>query len=714
MLAALQWLVLIFEQHFIAVYIQERIRRSDRESRRSGHVESGQDALATGARGAAHTTLARSAAALALPSIGFGSVYMKLWNTLSLMSREPHPQVSQMATDIINYISNQVDSVGRELESARSSGSSSSLPPSPNTRVHHHHEHTKTLPTPGHRRGKSGLPHTISEESVANRDRDRDSTSERDRTRDSTSSNSSQPTKKPIVSTQFVEWASSMFARGEEEGGGVCAGVGDADAASVAAAASTSASASAAADVESRAHHQRVWRRARNRSLRRDAAAMSRSRVARLETQVFNSRCPLPPAVVVFHPYEQHVAVASKENFGIWDWGTGAKVCGGSWRRSWGRISALAYLNAHERALPALLAAWRALDVRPAPDYRPPPAQPIYMSGGGGTYSAPPPGVQLRWSAWRRSLALAGPAPALRVWDAHQELHCLDIPTGCEAAATSLWRGGEWLGGGGGAEGESWAWQVVCGFGDGSVRAWDERAPAAAALSLHHHAAPVLCAALRSDRPALITGCMNGEVRLYDTRKPSAVVEEVRAPGPLAAIDLHPLCNLLACGSVNQCISIYDLKGLLLNTIKFHEGFMGARIGPMRDGRGLEGLDGVGVRVGGAAVTLAVQPRAAAALPPVTAPPLLPYRTLQVSGCVREELRDGACTARGRGGASHARDTALNNYTQVFIEMSRVPRFIQKSRQYLHYVVLLIFLYTKLRIQSYEITRDIYRLITDN
>ncbi|XP_037293726.1 protein raptor homolog isoform X3 [Manduca sexta] len=649
-LAALQWLVLIFEQHFIAVYIQERIRRSDRESRRSGHVESGQDALATGARGAAHTTLARSAAALALPSIGFGSVYMKLWNTLSLMSREPHPQVSQMATDIINYISNQVDSVGRELESARSSGSSSSLPPSPNTRVHHHHEHTKTLPTPGHRRGKSGLPHTISEESVANRDRDRDSTSERDRTRDSTSSNSTgQPTKKPIVSTQFVEWASSMFARGEEEGGGVCAGVGDADAASVAAAASTSASASAAADVESRAHHQRVWRRARNRSLRRDAAgqcrtppppadtplqtSMSRSRVARLETQVFNSRCPLPPAVVVFHPYEQHVAVASKENFGIWDWGTGAKVCGGSWRRSWGRISALAYLNAHERALvavgataghvavfragpggggggePALLAAWRALDVRPAPDYRPPPAQPIYslaqlvsdqftstddkqannkgkqadpnLSGGGGTYSAPPPGVQLRWSAWRRSLALAGPAPALRVWDAHQELHCLDIPTGCEAAATSLWRGGEWLGGGGGAEGESWAWQVVCGFGDGSVRAWDERAPAAAALSLHHHAAPVLCAALRSDRPALITGCMNGEVRLYDTRKPSAVVEEVRAPGPLAAIDLHPLCNLLACGSVNQCISIYDLKGLLLNTIKFHEGFMGARIGPV-------------------------------------------------------------------------------------------------------------------------------------
>lgn len=35
---------------------------------------------------------------------------MKLWNTLTTMAREPHPQISQMANDIINYISNQVRS----------------------------------------------------------------------------------------------------------------------------------------------------------------------------------------------------------------------------------------------------------------------------------------------------------------------------------------------------------------------------------------------------------------------------------------------------------------------------------------------------------------------------------------------------------------------------------------------------------------------------
>lgn len=36
-----------------------------------------------------------------------------------------------------------------------------------------------------------------------------------------------------------------------------------------------------------------------------------------------------------------------------------------------------------------------------------------------------------------------------------------------------------------------------------------------------------------------------GVIRVYDTRT-LAATEVVRAPGPLAALDLHPLCNLLA------------------------------------------------------------------------------------------------------------------------------------------------------------------------
>ncbi|KAL0892629.1 hypothetical protein ABMA27_014356 [Loxostege sticticalis] len=612
-LAALQWLVLTFEQHFIAVYLQECERRNySRGSRRarperSMDLDRAVDALALGARSPG--SLTRTARA-ALPSIGFGSVYMKLWSTLSAMSREPHPQISQMASDIISYISSQADTVGREVEvPARSgSGNSASLPPSPNTRpspLAHaaHASDARTLPHPGSRRAKTGLPHTISEDSVAQRDR------EALRDRDSTSSNSSQPAKKPIVHSQFVEWAARAFGQPEES----------------------------PPDCESRAHHERVWRYARNKSLRREARALRGARCARLETQAFHSRCPLPPAVVLFHPYDQHAAVASKDNFGIWDWGTAAKLCVGSWKRAWGRISSLAYLNAHEHALlavashsgnlaiyrpsgsitePALVAAWRALDVRPQPDYRPPPAQPLIslaqlvseqfisaderhgtrqkqadadmVAGGvmsnspgaapGAAYGATPPSTLLRWCARRRTLALAGPAPSVRLWDAHAELLHADIDTQCEAGVTSLWRGSDGSGGGGGGASH----ELVCGFGDGSVRAWDERAPAAPAYSLHHHAAPVLAAAARHDRNTLVTVCAEGYVRTYDARRLTACARDVlRAPGPLAAADVHPLADVLACGSVNQCISVYDLRGAHLNSIKFHEGFMGARIGPV-------------------------------------------------------------------------------------------------------------------------------------
>ncbi|XP_041978597.1 uncharacterized protein LOC121732708 isoform X2 [Aricia agestis] len=478
-----------------------------------------------------------------------------------------------------------------------------SQPSSPNTRAATHDARMHTLP--GGRRGKSGLPHTISEDSVHARDRD------------SFSSTSSQSLKKPIVSTQFVEWATAQFARGEGGESGVagctCSRAAPAQAPpSAAPPASGPAPSSPLDDCESAAYHERLWRKARNASIRKEARALRGCRAPRLETQAFHSRCPLPPAVVLFHPYEQHAAVASKDNFGVWDWGTAAKLCVGRWERAWGRITSLAYLNAHARALlavashagnvavyrpgssgtePALVGAWRALDVRPAPEYRPPPAQPIYSlaqlvteqwstgdekqvnknksadskSGAMSAYSPPPPATLVRWGARAGVLALGGAAPALRLWDARAELLLRDVPTGSDAPVTALWLGGD---------------TALAGFGDGAVRAWDARAPRPL-FALPPLAARVLCAAPRPDLHALVAGGVDGEVRIYDTRKLSSPVHTVRAPAPLAALDVHPRADLLACGSVNQCISIYDLRGSHLNTIKFHEGFMGARIGPV-------------------------------------------------------------------------------------------------------------------------------------
>lgn len=191
-------------------------------------MDHGQDALEP-AR--APLPLARAHSALALPTIGFGSVYMKLWHTLTALVREPHPQVAQMAADIVAYVADQVDSVGREPE-ARSG--SSSLPPSPHARP--------DAPTRAPRR----LPHAASDEPVAPGGSRAPSPAPGVRP-------PAGPCKRAIVSTHFVEWASAQFARAESD--------------------------ARADDCESRAHHERAWRRTRNASLRREAKGGRRSRL---------------------------------------------------------------------------------------------------------------------------------------------------------------------------------------------------------------------------------------------------------------------------------------------------------------------------------------------------------------------------------------------------------------------------------------------------
>lgn len=60
------------------------------------------------------------------------------------------------------------------------------------------------------------------------------------------------------------------------------------------------------------------FRYLRNASLRNDSKE-ERKRIlnGRLEHQVFNSRSPDSPNVIMFHPYETYLAVAAKDSYGL-------------------------------------------------------------------------------------------------------------------------------------------------------------------------------------------------------------------------------------------------------------------------------------------------------------------------------------------------------------------------------------------------------------
>lgn len=71
-------------------------------------------------------------------TIGFGSIYMKLWHGLMCLCRDPHPDVAQLAQKLIDYIVTQaVDLISAKEATKENFGSSMSLPPSPNTRINY-------------------------------------------------------------------------------------------------------------------------------------------------------------------------------------------------------------------------------------------------------------------------------------------------------------------------------------------------------------------------------------------------------------------------------------------------------------------------------------------------------------------------------------------------------------------------------------------------
>lgn len=44
-----------------------------------------------------------------LPSLSYGSVYMKLWHGLCSLDNDPHPAVASMSQKVTNHIRNQVN-----------------------------------------------------------------------------------------------------------------------------------------------------------------------------------------------------------------------------------------------------------------------------------------------------------------------------------------------------------------------------------------------------------------------------------------------------------------------------------------------------------------------------------------------------------------------------------------------------------------------------
>lgn len=486
-----------------------------------------------------------SISSLAMGGVQFGSVYQKLWDGLTALDSDPYPGVSSLSRIVTDYIRDQVKeaTAPREVVEAKAS----SLPPSPSNRSYLSGNNESTPPgissstdklisrsiqlTP---RSKKPVPNTISEDIVEEEDLKR----------------------KPLVSTQFVDWSCNYFAQPI-----MCLKKNR-------------------IDIESPDYYRREWRYLKNTEMRKEAKnevlKMSHSRI---ESQLFSTKCTLPAQAVTFHPYDPHIAIAVKDNITIWDYIKndkhqvlrGEKLVTGNTVR---KICSLSYVNPHDTPFLASISDDGFLRVHSTKSgdlVTAWPASPKKSNPGSFPNNSLNKSYVMDWDQERQEFIVGGNSQFLRIWDAERELMTADIPTGADSCVSSISL-------------DPTGGMLMCiGCGDGTVRIFDRRLSPheARIMTFREHTAWVVNASF-IDNKQIISGSTNGDVRSYLlSHHDSQLVCQIPNQG-LKALAVHSQADVMACGAMSQ-IHMYRRNGISMNVLKYisNEWFYAPRCGPV-------------------------------------------------------------------------------------------------------------------------------------
>ncbi|PRP73403.1 regulatory-associated protein of mTOR-like [Planoprotostelium fungivorum] len=205
----------------------------------------------------------------------------------------------------------------------------------------------------------------------------------------------------------------------------------------------------------------------------------------------------------------------------------------------------------HDRIEPKLVTAWKAI--------------PSLIPSGRGA------GLVTHWQQSRCHLFASGDTNVIRLWDMDKEALVQDIVTGSDSCVTTLTSNSD-------------TGAVIAGFGDGSIRVYDARTPGryGTVMTLSEHREWVLGVEMRGSSKRVISGSTAGDVRFWDMSQPVSSSKNFHPfTSNMSAIAVHRHTPVLACGSSSQKIKIYNFNGEEMNEIRYHDGFLGQRIGPV-------------------------------------------------------------------------------------------------------------------------------------
>jgi len=266
-----------------------------------------------------------------------------------------------------------------------------------------------------------------------------------------------------------------------------------------------------------------------------------------------------------------------KDGLSVWNWEEGVRVNSFSNKNPAGtRISAMSLVNDqdivpliltgsddgvvriwrgfYQTETLELVTTWRALtDLLPTPTTR-----------GAG--------LVMDWQQDNGLLLTSGDVGIIRVWDIERELGIQDIPTGSDSCVTTL------------THSKTGGHLSAAGYGDGSLRFFDYRAPGrySCVASYFEHKSWVLNVSMPKCSNLVVSGVTTGDVKFWDLRKTNSQ-NTIKAGGGvgLAAMAVHDFGTIIASGLPNQKIRVLNYNGDEISMIRYHDGFLGQRIGPV-------------------------------------------------------------------------------------------------------------------------------------
>jgi len=285
-------------------------------------------------------------------------------------------------------------------------------------------------------------------------------------------------------------------------------------------------------------------------------------------------------SLLAFHPFETLVIVANEnDGLSVWNWKEGVRINRFSNLNPPGsRVTSLSLLNEHdiagisagsddgvvriwkgvyEQGTAKLVTAWKVLSD----------LSPVSTLGSAG--------LIVDWQQQHELLMASGNASVIRIWDVSKELAIQDIPTGSETFVTCMTSDKT-------EDGRT----IVAGFSDGTIRLYDRRVghKHGPVVTFAEHKNWVINVALHKNTNQIISGSTIGDVKFWTEKSPKSsktMSPKANNSAVMTALAVHEVAPLLATGSQDQRIKVMNFNAEELSLIRYHEGFLGQRIGPV-------------------------------------------------------------------------------------------------------------------------------------